>query len=215
MSKKQPRIILGSSSPQRLELLSLLIPREEIEVIPPENAEEKGFEDCSTKEEINNRLAQIVGGKYSDVVMQVGDLDAIVVTADTVIVVEENDGSKKVLGKPPNDETWPNVVREWFHKYYIGKIHYAYTTICVGSGALADRNSHGIACSSEIQFRTDSEDVLDWYINTGEPIGKAGGYGLQGAGSIFVQRISGGPSTVIGLPLKYTADELKRCGYEF
>ena len=55
---------------------------------------------------------------------------------------------------------------------------------------------------SEVTFRADSERWIDWYLATGEPKGKAGGYAIQGAGSIFVARVEGSLSNVVGLPLR-------------
>ena len=214
MSKKQPRIILGSSSPQRLELLSLLVPREEIEVIPPKNPDEKGFDDCETIFQINKRLMEVVASKFNDVAAQVTDDESIIISADTVIVVKEDDGSKKVLGKPPGDDTWPDVVRGWFRDYYINRKHAVHTAFAIGR-RIFDSSRRVCVTTCRIKFWPGSEQFVDWYIKTGEPVDKAGGYGFQSAGSLFVQEIEGSPSIVIGLPLIEIADLLKNAGYEF
>lgn len=211
MPQNQPRVILGSSSPQRLELLSLLVPRKDIEVIPPRNAEEKGFDDCTTKNDVKNRTLEILTSKALDVMQQIDDRDALVICADTVIAGRNSDGALKVFGKPPQKDNWPDVVREWFREYYFVNKHWALTAV----RGLAGSGSYCWLVETEILFNRSAEDMLDWYISTGEPIGKAGGYGLQGAGSLFVESIDGSPSNVIGLPLHETAELLRKCGYEF
>ena len=60
--------------------------------------------------------------------------------------------------------------------------------------------------STEVSFIDDVESRLEWYIETEEPRGKAGGYAIQGAGSIFISRVAGSLSNVIGLPLEALLD---------
>ena len=67
---------------------------------------------------------------------------------------------------------------------------------------------------SEVTFAADGGPFLDWYLSTGEPRGKAGGYALQGAGGLFVERVDGSPSNVVGLPLRETWELLREAGVE-
>ncbi len=69
-------------------------------------------------------------------------------------------------------------------------------------GILLDGQKAHRVVESEVVFHTDSQRWLDWYIATGEPRGKAGGYAIQGAGSIFVSHVEGSLSNVVGLPLR-------------
>ena len=118
-------------------------------------------------------------------------------------------GLPAVLGQPPEDDSWPDVVRSWFRDFYLGKTHTALTAVCLRT---SDGQIHERVARSEVTFRRDAAGWLDWYIATGEPRGKAGGYGLQGAADVFVERIEGSPSNVVGLPLRETAELLKMCG---
>lgn len=205
MADADAKLILGSRSPRRLELLSLLAPRERIEVRAPLDSSEAGFDGLRIDAEIERRLGEIARAKGADVARQPGCAGHAILTADTVIVGRDAAGEPVVLERPPEDATWPEVVRGWFRAYYFGKTHAALTAVCLRlpDGAMRER-----VVRSEVTFWSDGEKWLDWYIATGEPLGKAGGYALQGAGDVFVERVVGSPSNVVGLPLRETAELL-------
>jgi len=105
----------------------------------------------------------------------------------------------RVLGQPPDDPSWPDVVRRWFREHYAGKTHTVATGLCVAQpGRLAVYR----VVKSRVTFYDDVDRWLEWYLATGEPRGKAGGYAVQGAGSVFVSRVEGSLSNVVGLPLR-------------
>lgn len=205
------RLVLGSRSPRRQELLALLAPHDRIEVLPPLQSEEAGFDGLHELPAIEQRLLEIARTKCADVCDQVAGqlagshdrpaarpVDAVI-TADTIIVARDPAARPMVLGQPPADETWDQVVRDWFRTYYAGRVHAAMTGLCV---ALRDGRTVEQIVRTEVTFIADVEPLLDWYLKTGEPRGKAGGYGLQGAGSLFVSQVAGSLSNVIGLPLE-------------
>lgn len=202
-------IVLGSRSPQRLALLSLLVPRDRIEIHAPSDPSEAGFDELRDDAQIERRLVEIARVKNIDVASQPACAGRPILTADTTIIGRDQDGRPVVLGQPPDDSTWPDVVRTWFERYYLGMWHSALTALCLRT---PDRCSHETVCRTEVRFRKDGADWLDWYIATGEPRGKAGGYGLQGRGDVFVERIVGSPSNVVGLPLLETAELLLKAG---
>lgn len=205
------QFILGSRSPRRLELLRLIVPADRIEVLPPTSAEEEGFDGLRNWTDLEQRLASIARAKCDDVLRQLARRDSeppttqvmATITADTVIVATADDGNLAVLGQPPNDDSWRETVRAWFKQYYLGRTHYAMTAFCVVT-ALGKRAERLV--KSEVTFDTGAERWLDWYLSTGESLGKAGGYGIQGAGSLFVSRVDGSQSNVIGLPLSELLD---------
>ncbi len=204
------RIVLGSRSPRRFELLSQLVGQDRVQVCPPLDPNEADFEKVLTVEDVSRQLTGIARAKHQDVTAQQQDQRdssdiAAILTADTVIVVFDEAEQPHVLGQPPADDTWPDVVREWFERYLLRAPHLAITALCA-SGLNAQPVERVV--TTRVTFRQDAGDWLDWYIDTGEPQGKAGGYGLQGAGSLFVDRIEGSPSNVIGLPLRETAQML-------
>ncbi len=205
------KLILGSRSPRRLELLSHLVSPGQIVVHPPRTADEVGFDGLCKQSGIEQRLQEIARAKNDDVRAQLPAGWIAVLTADTVIVGTNDDGTLAVLGQPPEPD-WRNTVREWFHRYYLGRTHLALTAVCIA--APAGRIEETIV-SSEVRFRADSQPFVDWYLATGEPRGKAGGYALQGAGSLFVEHVTGSISNVVGLPLRETAEILERVHPEF
>ncbi len=122
----------------------------------------------------------------------------IVITADTVVIVDRDD-SLHVLGQPPDDDAWRETVRRWFREDYAGKTHLVATALILEQVASGKRASRVV--TSRVSFVADVDRWLDWYLATGEPRGKAGGYALQGAGSVFISKVEGSLSNVVGLPL--------------
>jgi len=204
------RLVLGSRSPRRLELLRQIHPAELIDVVPPSSTAEAHFEDVYDWPSIERRLLGIAQAKCDDVAGQVrnrlqsGDDARIVLTADTEVIVERAGGSLHVLGQPPADDSWAETVRRWFREDYAGKTHLAATALCVerlGKKDASRSQRVSRVVTSRVTFMDDVDRWLDWYLATGEPRGKAGGYALQGAGSIFIAKVEGSLSNVVGLPL--------------
>jgi len=197
------KIILGSRSPRRKELLSQIVPESAIEVLPPQNSAEAGFDALHDWESIRERLSSICRTKNDDVLGQINqgkDVTAPILTADTIVVVERTPSKHLVLGQPPAGQEWEQTVRDWFLNDYAGKTHRVLTGLCFRAG---DQIITEIV-QTQVTFH-EIEYVrahLDWYLSTQESLGKAGGYAVQGAGSIFVQRIEGSLSNVVGLPLE-------------
>ena len=99
-------VILGSQSPQRLNLLQQIIPQHQLAVVPPSDDAELGFDDCRSLRSIEDRLTQIVDSKLGDVGRQIRGRqscldDVCVVCADTIVVVNVESDGPLVLGKPP------------------------------------------------------------------------------------------------------------------
>jgi septum formation protein len=197
------RYVLGSRSPRRLDLLRQIVPPDAIEVVPPRSSDEAGFDGLTEWPQIEDGLLKIARAKCADVLNQLrprpADSRRIVITADTVVVVQGRDGRLVVLGQPPEDPSWREVVRRWFLDYYAGHTHAVATGFCV---AKPDEARIERIVRSSVTFHDDVTRWLDWYVSTDEPRGKAGGYAVQGAGGIFVSRIEGSLSNVIGLPLR-------------
>jgi predicted house-cleaning NTP pyrophosphatase (Maf/HAM1 superfamily) len=286
------RLVLGSRSPRRLQLLRQIWPRDLIDVVPPTSTAEAQFEDLHDWASIERRLLEIACAKCDDVAGQVrnklgdrarfwdtddsspspptplpqgergeelraplggedlrathsangadaGALPAqratlsplspcgrgvggegahddstalVVVTADTEVIVERAGGSLHVLGQPPADDLWADTVRGWFREDYAAKTHLAATALSVerlGTQDDARPNRISRVVTSRVTFVDDVDRWLDWYLATGEPRGKAGGYALQGAGSIFIAKVEGSLSNVVGLPLAELLEMVK------
>ncbi len=198
----QPKLVLASRSPRRKELLTALCPLAEIEVLPPPQSAERDFEDCQDWPSIEARIQLIAREKLEGVAALLrtrgGAAHAIVIAADTAIVVREGGDHLRVLGQPPEDPTWPAVVRDWFTRYYLGQTHWALSGLCVQWPSGERRVG---VVRTAVTFHPPPRDI-DWYVSTEEPRGKAGGYAIQGAGSVFVSQVEGSLSNVVGLPLE-------------
>lgn len=212
-------IIIGSRSPRRLELLQSIVAPERLIVLPPANSDEPGFDDLLTITEFESRILEIVACKRDDVTNQIraGSLHAasqegcILICADTTVIVENDSAQPRSLGQPPESKDWPNVVKDWFRRYLAGKTHVVLSGV---SASLIDSKGSVLrtvtrTCATRVTMRKDVEDLLDWYVSTGEPVGKAGGYAIQGAGSVFVTGFEGSFSNVVGLPLEDTLEMLR------
>jgi septum formation protein len=186
-------IILGSRSPRRRDLLSAAVGAERIVCLPPVSSEEAGFRNLRHDADIRERLLQITHAKHLDVSAQIASRTTlnphcppVVVVADTTVVAGPHDGHREVLGQP-DPTLHGSDVREWFLHLLSGKIHHVLTAVLVSRGTLPL-----------------TERQIDWYVATGEPSGKAGGYAIQGLAAAFVKRVSGSLTCVIGLPLLET-----------
>ncbi len=201
------RYILASRSPRRLELLRLIVHPELIAVQPPESPDEQGFDNCRDLATIRLRLQEIARHKAEQVREALNAEEAdlyerprtLIIAADTTVIANEADGAPVVLGQPPDHEDWREVVSDWFRRYYAGRSHIAATAVHVVTpdGRRAER-----LIETRVRFRADVDRWLNWYLLTGEPRGKAGGYALQGAGSVFIDQVEGSLTNVVGLPLE-------------
>ncbi len=124
--------------------------------------------------------------------------DALIIAADTVVVIEG-----KILGKPLDKQEACD------HLMLLqGAMHEVYT----GYTVIHETSSTTRVIRTNVYFRNMSSEEVVWYVSTGEPMDKAGSYGLQGIGSIFVDRIEGSYTNVIGLPLSDLYQDLKGFG---
>jgi septum formation protein len=111
-----------------------------------------------------------------------------VLAADTIVVVDD-----EILGKPTDARDAARMLRA-----LSGRRHEVITAICLRSGDEARTD----ACTTAVWFAPMSEQEIEWYVESGEPMDKAGAYGIQGLASRFVQRIEGSYSNVVGLPVE-------------
>jgi len=214
VSSPPPRFVLGSRSPRRRELLQQIVPAEQIEIVPPASSEEAGFDGLTDWPSIRARMVDISRHKSTQVRQQLGDRaeTSIVICADTSIVISEKQqlvlnadqecplpGPLRVIGQPPANEPRGETLRRWYHDYYAGRTHIAATSLRITG---PQQRVHERIVTTQITFRSDMDPWFVWYVSSGEPQGKAGGYAVQGAGSVFMSSIVGSLTNVIGLPLE-------------
>ncbi|RZU44922.1 septum formation protein [Fluviicoccus keumensis] len=184
-------LYLASTSPRRRELLQqigLVFDVLKISVDESELDEESPAE----------YVARLAVAKAQSAQGMVGEQD-LVLAADTTVV---RDGV--VIGKPA---TLEEAMAIW--ESLSGRSHQVMTGIAMARGELV---THRVV-TTEVHFRPISRPEMEAYWQTGEPQDKAGGYGIQGRGAIWVDRIAGSYSNVVGLPLAETAEMLEAFGY--
>ncbi len=172
-------LILASKSPRRCELLKLT--GREFTAISP-SCDEPGYS----------------GGAFSDYVMSLAEKkaksllfsypDSVIIGADTVVTLDS-----EVLGKPANEDDAVRML-----KNLSGREHRVYT------GVSLVRGEHTVCdfAVTSVLFRALSDDEILAYVRSGEPMDKAGAYGIQGRGGRFAERVSGDYFNVVGLPVK-------------
>ncbi|HCC06973.1 MAG TPA: septum formation protein Maf [Clostridiales bacterium] len=183
------KIVLGSGSPRRRELLTMM--GLEFEVIKSD-IEEVVEEGLSPAEVVRSLALQ----KAEDIIQKVSN-DALLITADTIVVCQE-----KIMGKPKDEQDAYDML-----KFLSGKKQSIYTGMVIWD-KLKDKK-HEIVGESTIYMKvlTDKE-ILD-YIKTGDPMDKAGAYGVQTEGAVFIEKIEGDFYNIVGLPISKLYDVLK------
>lgn len=172
-------MILASESPRRAELLSIIskdfsvIPALTDEIIP------EGTDPHDAVMMLSRQKANVIASTHKN---------EIIVAADTIVVIDS-----QILGKPRDESDAAKMLRT-----LSGQTHTVYTGVCV---IYENGTSDGFAVQTDVEFFPLSEAEIAEYIATGEPMDKAGAYGIQGKGALLVKRISGDLYNVMGLPV--------------
>ena len=196
-------MILASQSPRRRQLLEEL--GYTLEVLPADIDEaRRGGE---SPDELVRRLAEQKAAATLELARakEVRDADGLLVAADTIVWDDEGD----VLGKPVNEADAERMLRA-----LSGKTHRVSTGCCVirlGEG-LAELGRSSFVETTEVEFWPLTDAQVAAYVASGEPMDKAGSYGIQGYGAIFVDHLEGDYFSVMGLPLCALARMLAECG---
>lgn len=185
------KLILASASPRRRELLSnLSIPYEVCVSDVEESVSKKLPAELLVKE-----LALLKGSAVLKQYLEKNERDVLVIAADTVVTLHS-----AVLGKPSDPKEAANMLRA-----LSGQEHEVYSGICVLDSTLAVCRAQ----KTKVVFKELAEQTIINYIKTGEPMDKAGAYGIQGRALSFVDRLEGDYYNVVGLPMKLLCDILK------
>lgn len=197
MNSNDTRLYLASGSPRRRELLEQLgLHLERIHadinesVLPGEEAVA-----------YTERLARQKAEAGWAVVSRCGLPSRPLLSADTTVVL---DGC--IYGKPADADDARRMLRA-----FSGRTHQVVTSVAVREG---ERQALRTSVT-DVSFRVLSDTDIERYLDTGEPFDKAGAYGIQGRAGVFVERINGSFTGVMGLPLFETAALLSEFGYRF
>lgn len=185
------RLVLASTSPRRLDLLRR-IGAEPDRVAAPDVDEEP------LKGEIPRAYAlRVAIDKARAVERHEGE---IVLAGDTTVAV-----GRRILGKPEDEADLRRMLA-----LLSGRRHRCISAICLIDGAGRERSR---VSETVVAFKRLSAEEIDWYVASGEGMGKAGGYAIQGRAEAFVRFISGSHSSVVGLPVFETRALLNSAGY--
>lgn len=186
------KLILASASPRRRELLGLIA--EDFDVIPAkgeENADMSLFP-ADTVKALAKQKAEEVSKEFPD---------RIVIGADTMVFCEG-----KALGKPKDADDAERML-----KLLSGRVHSVITAVAVA------QNGNSVKLFAEetkVEFYPLSDDEIHGYTESGEPMDKAGAYGIQGKGALLVKGIEGDYYNVMGLPVGRLYRELKSLNFQ-
>lgn len=190
-------IILASASPRRQDILRMLnIP---FQVIIPE------VDESDIPVEIHpSKIAEYLARKKVNAIVEKLSPDREIpwiLGADTVI---ELDG--QIYGKPKNNDEAADFLRA-----FQSKTHTVMTSIALYNGKT--RLTSSVTSETQVTFSRMTEKEINWYVDTGEWHGAAGGYRIQSLAQCFIKKIEGSQSCVAGLPISELFDILKRQGY--
>jgi septum formation protein len=192
MTTRSPRVILASQSPRRRDLLDLVGIVHE--VLPADiNEDVRAGEPADAYTE---RLA-----REKAVVIAARHPEATVIAADTTVVVDGD-----ILGKPADAADARAMIRR-----LAGRSHTVLTALAVAHGGRVESAVESVG----VTFRPLTDEEITQYVATGEPMDKAGAYGIQGWGATIVERVDGDYFSVMGLGLRRLVDLLARHGIRY
>ncbi len=186
------KIVLASASPRRKDLLGKL--GMDFTVQPSQ------WEETTTKETPEEIVVELACGKAREVAEGLGyPEDTLVIGSDTIVAL-----GGKILGKPKDEQEAYSML-----KSLSGRPHRVYTGVCMLKifGSYVQENSFEDHTIVEF-YPMDDDEIWD-YIKTGEPMDKAGAYGIQGIGGRYIRSIVGDYNTVVGLPMARIYHEIK------
>ncbi len=184
---KKIDLILASASPRRRELLELagydfrVVTSEVEEIINPQ----------LEPNELVMSLAEQKAGAVAE-----KSPESAVIGADTVVVL---DG--RIMGKPKDEQDAIRMLKQ-----LSGRVHDVYTGVCI----VIAGNAHSFFECTRVRFCELCDDEIAAYVATGEPMDKAGAYGIQGKGCVLVEGIEGDYFNVVGFPVSRFCREIKR-----
>lgn len=176
------RLILASQSPRRREILSSL--GYEYEVCPADIDE-------TIPEDTESIFVPELLSRQKALAVLKDNPEAVVIGSDTVVICEG-----AILGKPSSEEEAKAML-----SLLSGRKHTVATGLCVCS----NEKTRSLVSTTDVYFYDLSSKLIDAYVRTGEPMDKAGAYGIQGVGCALVRKIDGDYFTVMGLPAAQTA----------
>jgi septum formation protein len=176
-------VVLASASPRRQELLKQLVPEFKTESADIDETPEDGETPWETAERLARLKAETVSARCAG---------SLVIAGDTVVAVPADSGHVQ-LGKPTDVEDAKKMLRT-----LSGREHLVITGVTVRSPFMAKTFS----VTTKVEFRDLTDQEIADYVQTGEPMDKAGAYAIQGGAKDFVAKCDGSVTNVIGFPVE-------------
>ena len=180
-------IILASASPRRKEILELADLKFDV---MPSDAQE-----ITTKTAPNEVVMELASLKAKDIYKK-SEKQSMIVGADTVVAYQG-----QILGKPTDKADAKRMLT-----MLSGQTHEVYTGVCV----IEDGKTKTFYEETKVTFYEISDEQVDHYIKTGEPMDKAGSYGIQGKAAVFIKGIEGDYYNVVGFPIARFLQEITK-----
>ena len=203
MISLEPRIYLASRSPRRRELLAQVGVRFELLMFRGVPREDPDVDEAAMPNESpEDYVVRVALAKAQAGVRRIRERHLIphpVLAADTTVEI-----GGRVIGKPEHEADAVAILQN-----LSGRTHRVLTAVAVSDGGSVEHQTS----ISEVRFRPLEHEEIRRYVASGEPIDKAGAYGIQGRAAIFIEEIKGSYTGIMGLPLYETALLLRRFGY--
>jgi septum formation protein len=185
--KQMKHIILASASPRRKEILELADLKFDV---MPSDAQE-----ITTKTAPNEVVMELASIKAKDIYKK-SEKQSMIVGADTVVAYQG-----QILGKPTDEADAKRMLT-----MLSGQTHEVYTGVCI----IEDGKTKTFYEETKVTFYEISDEQIDHYIKTGEPMDKAGSYGIQGKAAVFIKGIEGDYYNVVGFPIARFLQEITK-----
>jgi septum formation protein len=185
------KIILASKSPRRKQILEQVGLKFTVEV--------SDFDETKIKFKTPQEMVKKLSLEKAKIIA-VKNPNAVIIGADTTVIYKN-----EIIGKPTSKQDAVRIL-----KLLSGKVHEVVTGFTVISG----KNSVTKAVTSKVKFKKLTDAEIKAYVKTGEPMDKAGGYGIQEKGGLFIENIQGDYFNIVGLPIFAVSEVLKQFGVE-
>jgi septum formation protein len=199
----EPRIYLASRSPRRRELLSQIGVRFELLMFRGVPREDPDVDEAVLPDESpEDYVVRVTLAKAQSGIHRIRERHLIphpVLAADTTVEIDGH-----VIGKPEHEADAVAILQR-----LSGRTHRVLTDVAVSDGY----HTEHLLNVSEVRLRSLEHDEIKRYVASGEPLDKAGAYGIQGRAAVFIEEIKGSYTGIMGLPLYETAILLRRYGY--
>lgn len=186
-------IILASGSPRRSELMKQVGFDFKVSTCNTDESYDEGMTPSEIVMELSLRKADAVFDK------EMPEKDTVVVAADTIVAIDN-----EILGKPKDRNDAIRMLSE-----LSGKKHQVYTGVTLYYYVAGRVFIENFADYADVYFRELSQDTIISYVDSWEPMDKAGAYGIQGLGAILVDKIDGDYYTIVGLPIAKVYHSIK------